>query len=411
MDDIVDKKASFIREQHDVLNGRAKILRTTQSGDVYQIRMWVPGEKKYVRQSLGTTDLVTAMDRAETKALEVYSDVKAGKKLFGITLSQLIDRYLAYRQSEDVVQNNITPERLLTIRSQLKHLVAFKGADTKMSYLDKSSCYEYANWRRKDRPTVKDVTIRNETATINHLIKYGYRNGYCHVSEFEFRKLRVRHDEVVVRDTFTIDEYDHLVRFMRSWNIGQLKSDSAKERLERTLIRYCVLAASNTMLRVGELWQLTWGDINSYEKVVDEVGQEITMVNLTVRGVTSKVRKTRTITTRGGEYFQKLSNEMDAPDRSSLIFSVDGKATISRNRLYAYWKDLMLGIGIENYQQRNLTWYSLRHFGITCRLKAGASLFDIAKIAGTSAAHIESTYGHFDQEMSKAVAKLNFTSN
>jgi hypothetical protein len=68
----------------------------------------------------------------------------------------------------------------------------------------------------------------------------------------------------------------------------------------------------------------------------------------------------------------------------------------------------MLGIGID-YKKRNLTWYSLRHFGITCRLRAGASVFDVSKIAGTSVAFIESNYGHFDQAMSRAVALKNFS--
>ena len=68
----------------------------------------------------------------------------------------------------------------------------------------------------------------------------------------------------------------------------------------------------------------------------------------------------------------------------------------------------MRGIGIE-YKERNLTWYSLRHFGITCRLKAGASIFDISKIAGTGVTNIEQRYGHFDQSMARSVALKNFS--
>jgi len=57
-----------------------------------------------------------------------------------------------------------------------------------------------------------------------------------------------------------------------------------------------------------------------------------------------------------------------------------------------------------DYKKRNLTYYSLRHFGITCRLRAGASIFDLAKVAGTGVIYIQNHYGHFDQEMSRAVA-------
>ena len=62
-----------------------------------------------------------------------------------------------------------------------------------------------------------------------------------------------------------------------------------------------------------------------------------------------------------------------------------------------------------DYKTRNITYYSLRHFGITCRLRAGANVFDLAKIAGNSVGDIEKHYGHFDQAMSRAVALKNFT--
>jgi len=51
-----------------------------------------------------------------------------------------------------------------------------------------------------------------------------------------------------------------------------------------------------------------------------------------------------------------------------------------------------------------VTWYSLRHFGITARLRADANVFDIAKVAGTSVGFIEKNYGHFDQAMSRAMS-------
>jgi hypothetical protein len=53
----------------------------------------------------------------------------------------------------------------------------------------------------------------------------------------------------------------------------------------------------------------------------------------------------------------------------------------------------------------------LRHFGITCRLRAGANVFDLAKIAGNSITEIETHYGHFDQAMSRAAALKNFISS
>jgi integrase len=401
-------KSAFIVEEHDVLD-KAKVLRTGQSGDVYQLRMWVPDEKKYLRETLRTRDLATAMDRAEERVFQIYSDIKSGRKIFGATLSELVSIYLDWRLENDVKTGNITSGRLVTIRSQLKHLIEFKGGNTKVSELDKSSCYEYATWRRKNNTKVKDDTIRNEKATINHLIKFAYRNGYAHFSSFDFRQLRFRHEEGDKRDTFTLEEYDRLVRFMRIWVSKKATGSDERLQRDRLLIRDCILIASNTMLRVGELWQLKWKDIVGYETTKDERGKKVELVTLKVRGETSKNRKNRIVTSRGGEYFKRIRERTDHKDDEDYIFCGSASTEIfPRRKLYASWKELMNGVDID-YKERNLTWYSLRHFGITCRLRAGASIFDIAKIAGTSVSFIEDHYGHFDQAMAKAVALKNFS--
>ena len=68
----------------------------------------------------------------------------------------------------------------------------------------------------------------------------------------------------------------------------------------------------------------------------------------------------------------------------------------------------MNAIDIPDYVERQLTWYSLRHFGITCRIRAKVLLSDIAQLAGTSVAHIENTYGHFDDDMLRDASLKNF---
>ena len=66
----------------------------SRSGDVYQYRIWVPDERKYVRKSLKTTDQATAKQRGEKLILETLSDVASGRKLFGIILGELVDKFL-----------------------------------------------------------------------------------------------------------------------------------------------------------------------------------------------------------------------------------------------------------------------------------------------------------------------------
>lgn len=366
--------------------------------------MWIAEEKRYVRETLKTRDLETAIARAEKRFFEIYSDVASGKKLFSLTLGELIDEYLKWR-SEDVAGAKITADRLVTLKSHLKHLRAYKGQNTQISEFDRISIYNYEQWRRATN-AAQLVTIRNEQSTINHMMKFAYRLGYAHFDKFDFPVLKIR--EVARRDVFTLDEYDKLVRTLRKWT-SKAEVPNERDRLERLTIRDCILIGSNTMLRVGELWQLRWGDIIGFEESTDEINSKVTLVTLNVRSEIAKTRKSRLITCRGGEYFKRVYERTNSKSKTDLIFcGATGEERFSKRKFYDAWEQLMLELGID-YKARNLTWYSLRHFGITCRLRAGASIFDVAKIAGTSATFIENNYGHFDQSMAKAAALKNFS--
>ncbi len=202
----LNKKTHQIQQQHDVLGGKAIIFRASVSGDVWQFRCWIKEEQKYLRKTLGTRDRATAVKRAEDLYLQIYADIKSGKRLFGITLGELIHEYLKWR-AEDVRAGLITQGRLGTLSSHLKHLRDYKGANTKLSELDAQSIFDYAQFR-KIKQSAQDVTIRNEQTTINHMMSYAYRKGYAHFEAFEFNTLRIR--EVSRRDTFTLEEYDNL---------------------------------------------------------------------------------------------------------------------------------------------------------------------------------------------------------
>jgi integrase len=393
-----DAKKSFYEDEREVMGGRAKVIRTRQSGEVWQLRMWVSGEGKYLRESLKTTDLETAISRAETRYLQIYSDIKTGRKIFGITLGELVKAYISKRQ-EDVIAGLITKERVGTIHAHLKHLLSYKGANTKVGHLDRNSMFDYVVQRRREQNDVKDITIKNEQSTINAMMKFGYREGLSHIDSFEFQQFRKNEER---RNTFELQEYDELIRFMRKWIAGKdINEIVLKERL---MIRDMILCAANTMLRVGELWALKWGDILGYETHNEESGKKLLLVRIRVRAETSKVRKSRDITVRGGEYFKRLYERSSFKETHHLVFHAgDGKMEFSKRKIYAYWEELMKGIGV-SYVERNITWYSLRHFGITCRLAAGASVFDVAKVAGSSSSNIDNHYGHFSQEMSRSMS-------
>jgi len=400
-------KSKFKKEEYPVLGGKAVVLRTSQSGEYYQFRMRIPAEKKYVRESLKTRDLETALKRAEERFFQIHSDVASGKKLFGMTLQELVDAYLKFRY-EDVELGNITEGRYRTIKYQVKHFLEYKGKTTKVSELDKNSCFEFILWCKENREGVQDVTVRNEQATLNHMMKFAYREGYSHFPEFIFRPIKTINDEENRRGTFTLEQYDLLIKKMRIWTSKKSCGNNERLRNERLMIKDCILLASNSMLRVGELWQLKWKDIGKIDAMVDDLGRIFELVTIHVRPEISKTRKKRTISTRGGEYVKRLHHRSNFTDDEDYVFCGEqGSERFSRKKFYQAWHELMELTGID-YKTENITWYSLRHFGITCRLRANASIWDIAKLAGTSTTYIDRNYGHFDEEMARSVAVKNF---
>jgi len=395
-----------IAEDHDVLGGKAKIFRVQVSGKVWQFRIWIEQEKKYVRKSLKTRDYDTAIKIAEESVFKIYSDVASGRKIFGITVGELISQYLKWRK-EDVEVSRITKERWLVLGSQLKHFGKILGEDKKVSELSYNSIFDYEIWRKKSSPKVRDITLRGEMSTINHMMANAWRKGLVHFNKFDFRKMKIdMTEEFKRRGIFSLEEYDDLVRFMRSY-VSEKNCVDEADREERLMVRDCVLIAANTMLRVGELWQLRWQDIKQIKEVFDSEERKTTLVTIQVRGETSKNRRTRTVVSRGGEYFLRLKQRSKNTAEDDYIFPLLYGNRSSKNKRYDHWKNLMEGIGLD-YKKRNVTWYSLRHFGITCRIRAGVSYLEIADLAGTGIQNIQSHYGHIDTAMKERSALKNF---
>ena len=74
-----EEKNKWVVTKHDIFDGRAEIHRTATSGGFWHFRMWVAEEKKYVRKSLKTKHLDTAILKAEDEYHNVRSNLKSGK--------------------------------------------------------------------------------------------------------------------------------------------------------------------------------------------------------------------------------------------------------------------------------------------------------------------------------------------
>ena len=393
-----------------LLGKRGEIYRMSRSGDVYQCRIWISTEKKYLRLSLKTTDYETAIGRGEKLILGTHSDISSGKKLFGITLGGLVDEYLKWRKQDVNVDGGITEGRFRTIKSQCSALLRTKSPDLRVAELDKNAFFDWGQMRRQDTPTITPVTIKNESATIGQIFSFAYREGYTHIPKMLFREVKISKNDVGKRDIFDREkgEYDRLTAFLRSY-VSKKECPDPETRLERNKIRDYIYTLSNTCMRTGELRQMTWNDVLGYQEVVDETGTNICLVKLRIRKETSKVRNERTIIVRGGDYIKRLRSYSPYTEPDNFLFTnKTGTLQLGTRELYKHWDVIMRGIDIPDYKERKLSYYSLRHFGITLRMDAGVPIADVAYIAGTSSTHIENHYRHVEDEMMVRGAKRSF---
>ncbi len=183
-----------VTASHDILDGLAKVYRVKMSGEVWQFRMYIREEKKDYRKSLKTRDFTTALERGRALGSKLLGDISVGKKVFGLTLSELVKAYCEERE-RDVRAGNIVAGRLVTIKSQLKHLLEIKGDKLKTSELDRNSIFDWKLLRQEQKGRVSPTTIRNEMATLNHLCSWAYRKGMIEFERFNFETLRIRPDD------------------------------------------------------------------------------------------------------------------------------------------------------------------------------------------------------------------------
>lgn len=274
-------------------------------GEYWHFRMWLAGEGKYARKSLRTRSRSTAIDKGKEAYLEIYSNVKAGKTYFSLSTKEGVELYTKHR-AKDVTSGPIVPGRLSTITTQHQHWLSFIGKDTKLKELERTDCEDYFHERVKasNRLPVKQVTIQNEQSSINAMMKWLFRNNETYIDAFDFRRLpRVDHrNEELRRSTLERHEFERLLGVMRSYCLRRKNGLDEQEWRTRQLVRYYVIIAAVTGLRVGEQRQLRWKDID-WHMLLTENRSFFHMVTIAVRAVTSKVRVTRRFQTRKATYF------------------------------------------------------------------------------------------------------------
>ena len=402
------KKQTFNADEIEIYDEAVVYKR----GEYWQMRMWLGKEKKYARFSLRTRNRDTAIDKAKKYYHELMAQQLAGKTYFSKTTKQGVEEYLKQR-ALDVEAELIVKGRYGTIKTHLEHWLDFIGRDTKLKELERTDCENYLHSRTKTKKkiNVSQTTVANEQSTINAMLSWLYRRNETYIEAFDFKPLKRidRGDEALRRSTFTDEEVIVIKQELEKY-ITEAKSNVDEEgNMSKVINGYYLVISIITGLRRGEQLQLKWSDIKWLEKNVKGQAEDDTysLVKITVRAETTKVRKTRHFVVKDWEYFDELfkllqpryvkankENKKIKAFGDTFVFSANGMSMLTP-RAIGYHFDKMIELAeIKDTDTRDLVPYSFRHYFITDRINRGATPTQVAETCGTSTAQIEKTYYH-----------------
>jgi len=397
------EKVSRMSDITDIFDGHVRIFKTTHSGDVYQMRMYVQEEKRYIRKSLKTRDKQLALSIAQKEFIFYQAKILNGEKLFSLTANEMRERYLKYVQTL-VDEKQISVGRQTNIKTFTKHYLEFVGKNTKIQNIDKKFFQGYRSHRQSKKEDITMTVVVNESITIKQMYKWCVNEGLIQSGYVpDFGTIKVRKNEVR-RIGYTIEEYRQLVDVSKRWYSKVSKEHLLRDEeiYYRKTIRDFIVLMGNYGFRTGELRLLKWKDVKVHQ---DETS------TITIHYETTKVRESRTVTGRRGDVFIRRKTYSKFTDNDDYVFShYRRNDVITKELLYDYFNKLVKDVKLKYVDfDTKKTLYGIRHFWISLHLLVGkVDVFKISRFSGTSPNQIYKHYDNVkDEQISKQILSYN----
>lgn len=418
----------WVQNKIELFEGELVVFKRANSPNYY-MRVYVKKEGKHYQKSCKTKSEYNAIEFAKAEYKILQQKVAKDEKVFTITLDEAINIYSEQeiqRERRGVIKNDWLKKKQMYLRNTF---LPFFGADTKANAISNKDMELYIDFRIKQ--TKRKQTIKQEIGIIKHfynscLIKKGFCFKHPEFPEFKVRE----RDRAKREDTFTLKEYDKLVRYLREWvkeknvsrqrnavkNYGKSENkvklmnewEWKMEVHRRRIIRELILICANSGIRAPkEILSLTWGDIKLREEEMEGMyGSNRKSVELLAIIQINEQQKTgkRKVICIAGTYFKRLrqyyKDEFDytPKDNEPVFLEMYGRRkgdVLDRYAIYRIWSELINEVGLDRMK---FSLYHLRHFAITQQILNGVDLLLIAKNMGNSIGTITKHYEHIDME-------------
>ena len=395
----------------------------------YQYFLSIEGEGAE-RKSCRTENLELAKKFALDRKLEVMSRQKQGLKVRRVKkLFDFIDDFLE-EESERIADYNrpgfITKETFRGKKYHLERLKIFltskQGKNIRLEELDYVKLRDYPIWRGikssdNPKPPKTNQAILAELTTIKAYFVYLEDKGYIN-NQPTFRKIKRESLINNRRDYLNAREYMQTINTLRAWsNKTNLTPTQSYNRLQ---VYNAILIMSNSLLRIGELKGLKWRDLEENPNL-DKEDQKIGHL-IRVSNEISKTGYPRTVQSPTVQRFNAI-RELDGipkargvkfphvpPEyRNQYIFHIFNhpETKIGSNGWDRRWKEIKDLCAGRYWNEKNISFYSFRHTGISFSVSRGVPLLFLSRNAGTGLKYLQDVYYHHESESKATWETLN----
>lgn len=399
----------FETNQIDV-RGDGKVIlyqRPDHKVKKWQARISVEGATGYVRFSTKMNDQKDAERVALDKYFELKNKVDKGGSLQGKTVKQTYDEWLEYLP---LVTMNNSEEYINENSQKVKRVCVDYFKSKPIGDITNTDVQEMMGKHLQGRDLASS-TIRGTRAALNLFFKFALDRDYIKI----LPSIPVPSRKKNPRPEFKKDEWTKLTTFMRKWVEEPCKGERGlngydkKRHRERFYLQHYVLVMGNTGIRVGEMRNVRWVDLDQVEVTGGE--------NRLLFSVDGKTGQRDVIANAGTERYirrlyeyrrDELGKTDDNFDRSEFIFCHPNGNKIGYYR--GSFETLLNDSGLRKDKNgNNRTLYSLRHTYATMRINE-VPIYQLAVNMGTSVEMIEDYYSHAkvrDSDFASSMTKGN----